>query len=214
MERFPPRLSPASTFETFEPQTENQQRALENMRGLAHSLIGKMRKASEPPPCLDVAKMLFLHSAPGRGKTHLAEAFIAEIVTKVPSLQKYISWIPGRDIYTALCVYGHNLESERIIVIDDLFDNLHRVEDMGDREVQALLDLVMRAYAAKNLILITCNFPITKEILPKVGKVDVVGRAASRFRHILANSGEIGLDGADYREVLASKSSDADFFKL
>jgi chromosomal replication initiation ATPase DnaA len=200
-------VRPTSTFESFELYEPDQQKVVDLLTGVAQQVITKADQIMTEEFPFAAGKILFLHGEPGRGKTHLVEAFINRILKARPDLRKRMCLSRGRFMYDFL-TDTHPYGPAAIVVIDDMFHDKSSVGNLCKvNDVNAFMKFMTMVYERRILVLITSNFPLVQGgILQEVAKVDKVGRVLSRSKEILAGSGEINLLGKDFREVLAERN--------
>ena len=103
-----------------------------------------------------------------------------------------------------------------IILIDDLFQNISAIDKLGFSELSAFMNFITMVYNRRNLVFMTCNFPIMgpKGILWKLknGREDETGRIESRTKELFGISRELELTGQDFREELSRRDQTIKLF--
>lgn len=208
-------------FENFEPRNTSQRKALDVVQQLASSVIDKADHfhvsptpfAAMPSSTSPLANgcLWVISGGPGRGKTHLIEAFINEIADKAPKARDSIYLLRS-----SLTLHGLGLklreesfDRKPIIIIDDAYSDKQSIDDLHPKtDLPVLMDLIACLYDTRALCLMTTNFSFLKGILPRIKALDNVGRAYSRCKELLSTSGnnELILKGPDYREILARRA--------
>ena len=196
------RVRPSSRLDSYAPQTESQKLALANLTALAAAIVRKGDAISTEPHPFAHGRIIFLSGPPGVGKTHLVEGLVNEVLEKDPRLDGKVFLFRGD-----LNVYftrTSEFDGCPVVVIDDLYaelqslDRLHPVPD-----IRSLMELVTLVYEQRRLLILTSNFQMMEGMVTRIAEVDEVGRVTSRLRELMANSGELVLDGSDYRLRLA-----------
>jgi predicted ATPase len=200
-------VRPGSTFDTFKVYDPAQQQVVDLLGNVADQVIARTPRILEEEFPFDNGKILFLWSEPGRGKTHLVEAFINRIRAADKRLAKKMVLSRGRfyfDFQLDINPYG----DASIVIVDDMFHDKMSIGDLHPAtEVQAFMRFISMVYDRRVLALVTSNFPMIEGggILSRVAQVDKIGRILSRSKEVLSGSGEIHLAGRDYREVLSDE---------
>jgi hypothetical protein len=70
-------------------------------------------------------------------------------------------------------------------------------------EIKAMMNFITAMYDRKALVVATSNFPLMQGIIDRISTVDHIGRTTGRLHEIMARSGELKIEGVDYRRVLA-----------
>lgn len=191
-------VRPASTFESFKPKTDSQNKALLLMQKVAEQLVEKrMKIVSERYP-FDNAKMLTLVGDPGRGKTHLVEALVNYLRVNAPEILQKV-FLSREDFAIINAGVMNPYGNCPVVILDDFFAERQSVEKLHDMDIQKFMEFVRRSYEERRLLIFTTNFPFQGGILKRVQKIDTTGRIVSRLTEILGNSGEIEVTGEDYR---------------
>lgn len=199
-------VRPGSTFENFTPSTDSQSQVQELLQGLAQQVIeAKDTIATQTQPFGD-ACLIFLYGEPGRGKTHLVEAFVNELKAAAPEV--FARMVLSRDRLYLDYLYSSNPYGDApIVIVDDLFHDKKSVSDLhpgGD--IAAFMKFITDMYNHKRLVIVTSNFALVKGgILARIKEEDKVGRTVSRAAEVLSGAGEFELLGPDYREELAKQ---------
>lgn len=162
--------------------------------------------ASERHPFAD-ASLLFVYGAPGRGKTHLVEAFINELRMRAPRVYKRLVLSRGRFCFDYQ-IGDNPYYDAPIVVIDDMFHNKMSVFALHPAtEIEVFMKFIGDLYDRRRLVLVTSNFSLIEGgILQRVKEVDKVGRIISRAAEVLSYCGEFRLEGPDCREIIAIKN--------
>lgn len=207
-------VRPTSTFESFELYDPAQQQVVDLLTSVADQVIERAPVIMSEEFPFESGKILFLHSEPGFGKTHLVEAFINRILKAVPELRKKMVLSRGRFYFDFQCD-DHPYGKAPLVIIDDMFHDKSSVSDLHPAtELASFMKFMTMVYERRVLCLITSNFPMVEGgILAQLTKVDKVGRVRSRAAEILSGSGEINLQGKDFRVELAARRK-KDGFKL
>lgn len=198
-------VRPTSTFETFEPQNEQQEEVRDGLKKLAHAVRDKLAQSGR----LDHAKLINLHGKPGRGKTHLVEAFLNVLKPTDQEYQRrdHIYLLEG----TNLATWEYNrLDNVRVLAVDDLFQNKQELGQVSSVDIKSVMIGLYRAYEKRQLVLTTSNFP-TNGIVELIKAQDQIGRIRSRLSEMAIAA--IELTGEDYRERLAEEK-ESDPFSL
>lgn len=200
-------VRPGSTFANFEVYDPQQQGAIDLLQGVAQQVVERGPRILSDQFPFDNGKILFLWSEPGRGKTHLVEAFINHIREKDKRLLNRMVLSRGRfyyDFQLDTNPYGDAC----IVVVDDMFHDMSSLQQLHPAtEVKAFMRFIQMVYDRRVLALVTSNLPMIEGggIVARVQEVDKVGRVVSRCKEVLAGSGEIHLAGKDFREELAGR---------
>ncbi len=206
---------PGSTFERYEPETAAQREAHIQFQRLADGLIANEAAilASEHP--FPAAKLIFLWGAPGTGKTHLVEAIINRVRHRAPKLLLANKlYLARKDFTLEHVAMVSTYERAPVVIVDDMWNTHASVDRLHSVDVQCFSDFVFSIYERRTLVLVTSNFPIMAGILPIVKQYDPAGRAVSRLSELLAGSGEMHLEGPDYRQVLAERAGAGNAFTI
>lgn len=199
-------VRPGSTFENFTPSTDSQSRVHELLQGLAQQVIeAKDTIATQTQPFGD-ACLIFLHGEPGRGKTHLVEAFVNAIKAAAPEV--FARMVLSCDRLYLDYLYSSNpYDDAPIVIIEDLFHDKKSVSDLHTgADIAAFMKFITDMYSHKRLVIVTSNFRLLKGgILDRVKEADQVGRTVSRAAEVMSGGGEFELLGPDYREELAKQ---------
>lgn len=199
------------TFETYNPKTPTQEQAKEMALATAEYLTGVVvstdfnRVGAKPE--FGNGLMFILAGTVGTGKTHLLEAIINHLDTEAGPTPNYAFLAKGNfDQHAAYRINNESFGGKSIIFIDDLFNNVSSVDKLDPYSIRSLMDLVTLAYNHQRAVVFTTNFPVTAGILPLFQKIDPIGRAHSRCSELIhARSGEIVIEGPDYRQILAQQ---------
>ncbi|MBP9809808.1 hypothetical protein KBF38_16020 [bacterium] len=196
-------VRPSNNFSTFEAQTESQRTVSGLLQGLANQVIDcrdVIANTAQPfsQPCL-----FFLWGEPGRGKTHLVEAFVNKIRREAPDVYSRMVMSRGRFLYDYQIVdnpYG----DAPIVVIDDMFHDKMSVGDLHpNTEIASFMRFLTDLYDRQRLVIVTSNFPLIEGgIMGRVASVDKVGRTISRAAEVMSRAGEYKLEGEDFRQEL------------
>jgi DNA replication protein DnaC len=203
-------VRPESTFANYVPKTPSQTEAaqiFQKVAGLIIEQANNIRTSEYPFPH---ARLLSFFGGPGRGKSHLMEALVNDILQQAPDLKEKI-FLLREDFTNAMRGQPgaalNAFDGKPIILIDDLFSECQSVEDLHPKsEVMHLMRFIAEAYERRPLIITTSNFPFVKGIIEKIQEVDTVGRATSRCDEILSRGGEVEIAGPDGRIEIASNS--------
>lgn len=198
-------VRPTSTFDTFRPQNAQQEEVRDGLRKLAFAVRDKLVQDGR----LDHAKLINLHGKPGRGKTHLVEAFLNAVKPDKNDYQRsgHVYLLEGPNLAT--WQYGQ-LDEVRVLAVDDLFQNKQRIDQVDRSDINSVMAGLYRAYEKRQLVLTTSNFP-TNGIVELIKSQDEIGRIRSRLAEMAI--GAIELTGDDYRAKLAEEK-EADPFSL
>lgn len=198
-------VRPGSTFESFEVYDPELGQSVELLKDIADQVIAARERILKEEFPFDNGKVLFLWSEPGRGKTHLVEAFVNRVLKGDKRLAQ-------RMVLSRGCFYydfqiGENpYHGAPIVIIDDMFHDMQSVAQLHPAtEIAAFMKFMTMVYERRVLALVTSNFPLMDGILARVKEVDKVGRILSRAKEVLSYSGEIHLAGKDFREELAER---------
>lgn len=199
-------VRPGSTFENFTPSTDSQSQVQELLQGVAQQVIAaKETIATQTQPFGD-ACLIFLYGKPGRGKTHLVEAFVNAIKAAAPEVFARMVLSRGR-LYFDYQVNDNPYGDAPIVIVDDMFHDKQSVEHLHPAtELTAFMKFITDLYNHKRLVIVTSNFGLIEGgILDRVEKEDKVGRTISRATEVMSGAGEFELLGPDYREELAKQ---------
>lgn len=201
-------VRPKSTFDDFEPSTPERQKLLSVMQGLAAQMVDKRSKIAKEKYPFDAAKLIILWGKPGRGKTHLIEALINRLRVEAPELLQKI--FLSREDFTLMNIAGlHSYDNLPIIILDDLFVRHQDVSQLHPAtDIEIFMKFIMKIYDERRLVIVTTNFPFKDGILRRVREVDKIGRVASRLDEILSKSGEIEVQGEDFRKKLVGSAEE------
>lgn len=149
--------------------------------------------------------LLFLYGEPGRGKTHLVEAFINALRLRASRVYERMVLSRGNfyyDYQTDCNPYYY----APVVVIDDMFHKKMSVADLWDTEIDAFMKFIGDLYDKRRLVIVTSNFSLIEGgIMERVKEVDKIGRVISRAAEVLTRCGEFRLEGPDYRQIIASE---------
>ena len=199
-------VRPGSTFATFEVYDPAQQQVVDLLRRVADQVVERGPRILTEEFPFDNGKILFLWSEPGRGKTHLVEAFVNHIRQHDERLLKKMVLSRGRFYFDFQ--FDVNPYGVPIVIIDDMFHNMQSIDQLHPAtELASFMKFITMVYERRILVLVTSNFPMMEGggILSRVEHVDKIGRIVSRSKEVLAGSGEIHLAGRDFRETLAER---------
>jgi chromosomal replication initiation ATPase DnaA len=188
---------------------------VDRLQSIAQQLVAKEAILTDEFPFAN-ARIMFLTSEPGHGKTHLVEAIINHIADHKPAMLGKMVLSRGKftsDHMTSADEYG----GASVVVIDDIFADCQSVQDLRPGDLIALVHFITMLYERRIFAIITSNFRLTGDdggILGRVATVDKIPRVMSRFKQVLAASGEIVLPGKDFREELAKRLSGGTEFVL
>ena len=204
-------VRPNSTFENFEKLNKELESLAEKLQKLVDSIIAKGEQVLVSRYPFADAKLIILWGKPGRGKTHLVEAFINAIAKRDPRLLSRIYL--SRYNFTYENIAGvHSYDDLPIIVIDDIFANHQSIDELHPAtDIASFMAFVQMIYEDRRLVIMTGNFPFRNGILEKVRAVDKTGRVLSRMQELMASAGEIEVVGDDYREKLAREKAGQEF---
>lgn len=203
---------PTSQFSTYQPQTDSQAEALKRFTALADAIARKSRSVVENTYPFEHGRIIFVSGNPGVGKTHLVEALINELTQREPDLVERIFLFRGNFTHANIANFS-DFGGCPIVIIDDLFAERQSIEKLHPNvEIKVLMQLITAVYDERRLVLVTSNFPLMQGIVEKILAADAVGRVSSRLRELMANSGELIIEGRDYREILAEGRTADDLF--
>lgn len=152
--------------------------------------------------------IVWIHSWPWRGKSHLLGAFEAGLKdTKIPHIATH------RDKYL-LSQSQHKYQSVPIIISDDLFQwtntlpkNMLDTTNKWWSDYKSFPELIFDIYEGKKVWVMSSNFDI-HDILERVAESDTEWRLKSRIAHLLASVQPLNLNTApDHREILAERGT-------
>jgi DNA replication protein DnaC len=204
-------VRPDCRFSNFQIKHPSQEKAFQLFKGLTGQLIAFQGQLTARDNPLPAGKLIVLTGKPGRGKSHLMEALVNEIAEKAPDLYRTlffgsmplgyaVGYDPGRMNEQA---FG----GARIVLIDDLFREAATIDQVHSIDIKSLMGLISGIYEQRRLVIISSNFPFLGGLLEIIEKNDPTGRVISRSLEVLqANSGEILVDGPDYRAILAQEA--------
>ncbi len=205
----------SSTFDSFVPQNKTQKKVADDLRQLADNIAKHPRILDAGSP-FEQGRIIVLWGGPGVGKTHLLEATINHIRVVNPAAVKrmYMSRFPLTHEHISYS-NGFDYNGCNVVFLDDVyseFTDLSRLSDVTD--IPSFMKLVTVVYERRLLVVVTSNFNFTDGIVARTAKVDKIGRALSRPRELMANSGELHIVGSDYRAKLAKKIGKRELFTL
>lgn len=205
-------VRPSSRFDSYEPGTESQQEALERFTRLAAAITNSAEKILSSAYPFEHGRFIFVSGNPGVGKTHLLEALINEVTGNVPELARRIYLFRGR--FTVRNISGiSDFDKCPIVVVDDLYAEYQTIDDLHPRtDIKVLMEMITMVYEKRQLVIFSSNFPLMEGIEERIRSVDTLGRTTSRLKELLANSGEMEIQGEDHRRILATKASTDDIF--
>lgn len=189
-----------STFESF-VTTEKNEQLVRALKQIAEQLASHPEKAAEAYP-FSAARLIVLHGKPGRGKTHLVEAFIQALGKDWRKRTMY-----SNKSLTTLYSYEELTTSPRIIVLDDVYSRASHLSNISDFEFDYFLRAMMTVYEQRQLMILTTNFHLS-ELIARIRSKDTIGRVFSRVQEMSRNALSLELQGEDYREVLATQAPD------
>ena len=201
-----------STFESFEPQNEVQEKAKQIMQDLVSKILTKVESASGKLN-FDHARLISISGKPGLGKTHLLEAFINEFRNNDIDPENLIYLSRGN--FTGQNFMGDfAFDGKPIIVIDDLFSEHQSVDSFSSIiDIDTISKFLSFAYEDRRLIITSSNLA-SEEIFNKVKEVDEVGRVTSRVNEMMAGLPEIKVEGKDYRTIIAETLASSKDFSI
>ena len=202
-----------ATFETFEVTNDDQMNAVECLSMLADSIAKKAPDILFKPNPFDYGRFVFLVGKPGRGKTHLVEAFANRLKQKAPALVKGNKIFFDRARFTLRHVlgdHGSDYDGAPVVICDDLWSE-HATLAKVDHDATYFMRYVFGAYERRSLTIFTSNFPVRDGIEKLVAARDPVGRVTSRLRELLHSSAELTISGDDYRRTLAQQRAASAF---
>lgn len=196
-------VRPSNNFSNFEAQTKSQKNVFELLQRLAQQVVDcrDVIANTEKPfaePCL-----LFLWGEPGRGKTHLLEAFVNQICREAPDVYRRMVMSRGR-FYYDYQITDNPYGDAPIVVIDDMFHDKMSVADLHpNTEIASFMRFLTDLYDRQRLVIVTSNFPLIEGgIMERVAAVDKIGRTISRAAEVMSRAGEYKLEGEDFRQEL------------
>jgi DNA replication protein DnaC len=199
-------IRPDSTFESYEPINEEQERA----RAALQDLASKLSESAPDGTQLNLSRfrkgaLLVLSGTVGTGKTHLLESFANTLINNRPDLANSMFFSCGDFLgtFSTQKFVPATVDNKSIILIDDVFSNRKTVDDLDHIDVQSISSLMTFLNEDRRLCVMTTNFPFTLGIGGQIKKYDPVGRISSRCAELLATAGEFDTSGPDYREVKA-----------
>ncbi len=179
------------TLDWFKPQTEIQERAKNNIAGLAKLAIDFKWKPPKPV-------VFALHGKAGRGKTHLLKSFLNELA-KAGLSYKY-DYKPNTAMH-------YRVENFQIMALDDLFAGKNNVEKLEKWDYTYLENLFFDIYENKKILIFTSNFSL-KELVEFIKKYDERGLLLSRISEFIWICPDIEMDGEDYRQQIWEETKD------
>jgi chromosomal replication initiation ATPase DnaA len=199
-------VRPTNTFDNFEVQSEGQRLAFDLLSTLAEQVVAASQHIASIAQPFDEPSLLFLWGQPGRGKTHLVEAFVNRIRVDAPEVYKRLIMSRGRfssDFQSDFNSYG----DAPIVIIDDMYHDMMRVSDLHPAtEIKAFMRFITDLYDRRRMVIVTSNFPLIEGgIMEMVTKVDKIGRITSRAAEVMSRVGEIELQGMDFRHELVRR---------
>lgn len=192
-----------STFENFEPQNNAMKDLVSWLQRLAWSIAEMVNKTEEFS--LPSARLVGISGRTGLGKTHLSEAFIAEIQKNIKG-ENMSDWT-RRNVMLCRDFNLHHanrfFDEYQIVVLDDLFSDEQSLAKVGDYHIGQLAAFIQQAYELRKLVIISSNFSLA-EIAEQINKIDTIGRIKSRLAELLAGwKRDFPLSWEDYRPKLA-----------
>lgn len=200
------------SFANYEPQTQEQAEGLALAQAIAKGLIegnGKFKSIlAQLESPLPNGHLFCFSGAPGRGKTHLMEAIINEVRASAPNVYGSMTFQRGDLPRPALgSIPEHEVDWKPIIFLDDVWADKHSVDDLIENDIRNISELIKFAYDRKLFVVMSTNFPFTKDVLPKIQEWDKVGRISSRAAEMLkTRSQEIEIIGPDHRQEMAAEA--------
>lgn len=175
------------TLENFQPQTEKQRKAADNIKWLLRLIKDTNWKPQKPI-------MFMLHWWPWRWKTHLLNAFLNEVAKLWHSYS-----LVRRPETTG---YGNINYSKDIIVIDDLFSAKQSLStNFQSYEYGSIERMIFEVYEWKKILLMTSNFSL-EDLINMVNKFDEKWRIKSRIKEFIWFCPDMELDWDDFREKI------------
>lgn len=183
------------TLDLFKPQTEKQQKALNNIRGLIN-LVEKYL-AVPPKPI-----MFALHWKPWTWKTHLLKWFLNEIASKN---------IHYDFLYNPESLWSPSItlrpRSSQILAVDDLFANKQSIDKLDTYDYQALESVIFDIYSNRKIFIFTSNFSLW-DLVEFINKYDKQWRLSSRIAEFVWICPDMEIDGEDYRKKVWEETKD------
>lgn len=100
-----------------------------------------------------------------------------------------------------------NLSRHPIIVFDDVYCDRNAIAEIDNFDIKSFMELTMLAYERRALVIMSSNFPLKAALMDRVARVDKLGRVVSRLKEMMSLSGELVIDGPDYREIIAASGT-------
>lgn len=186
-------IRPVSTFETYKPQTPEQQFALDGINNLSQELINNRERIANEDYPFDYAMWVMLWGKPGTGKTHLLEAFANKLKLDAPEVAEKVFFSRSKFAHDNGS-FAASYDEKPIVIIDDMFADTDAVENLNSHtDIQAIANFVRATYERRRLVLSSCNFPFQGRLLDKIRAVDQTGRlvisssSKYRFANLLAD---------------------------
>lgn len=201
------------TFATFKVYRPEQQPVVDLLSKLAERVIGYAPQLVADENPFTEGKILSITGQPGRGKSHLTDAFINKIKDGDPRAL-------SRVVYQSRAFKSGPLDvTKPIWIIDDLYagdSDSTSVKQLDEEVVKGFMQLATQVWENRVFLLLSCNYPILEPMFQRIRAVDMVGRGASRLNGLMAASKEIPLLGDDYRAKLASerRAANGDAFDI
>jgi hypothetical protein len=178
-----------SSFYNYGPQSKEAENLVNWLKRLASNIVSQVNDNWKIE--VDWARLIWISGACWLWKTHLAEAFITEIIDNINNEQK--DWIYNNII---LCrdfgfLYTNNfLKDYKIVILDDLFSKFQSLSWKYNLSNEWFMlwcfwDFILNAYETKQIVIISSNFTL-EYISNSISVIDTIGRIKSRFWELLA----------------------------
>jgi hypothetical protein len=145
------------TFGNFVARSTGQVAARTALMALVDELAGV-----EPHRLpLPQARLYHLYGRPGRGKTHLMEAFLNEIQQRAPQLFRLCFLDRKNFTHSNMVVADMRHHRAPIICVDEMFKEQQIDGELEpNTDVVALINWILAAYELRPILVVTSNFPM------------------------------------------------------
>lgn len=199
----------AGTFGGFTIYNDGQKPVVELLQRLSDKVVDYAAQLVADENPFEEGKILSIVSPPGRGKTHLVEAFINRLKEAEPRVLSRVLHTTNLQQYRRCPACGTDHIEVPIVIGDDLFkanSDATGVAQLSEDDVKWFQDLATYTWENRRFMIITCNFPVLEPMFQRIRALDMVGRGASRLNGLIAASKEVTLPGVDYRNKMATEA--------
>lgn len=178
------------SFDNYKIHNESQKIASESLEKVTTLLISNNGDLWSPA-------IIWIDWNPWLWKSHLLSAVKSQLKNA------WIEFYFNADEH--LLLMDDNYKWSKIIIIDDLFQNVTDFSKISNYELWKIKDLIFEIYESKAILIVSSNFSI-ENILNEVSKIDQ--RIASRVTELLWHTMPLHITWDDYRIQKAQEVSE------